>query len=101
MPASLEQQIASVRDEIRKKDLEILDLKQRLRDLKDKRAPSKMKQCEATYIEHIDQPRSVVIRMFVNEHKLSAPIASSYYSAIKQRVARRRRAEEAESAKEE
>jgi hypothetical protein len=101
MPASLEHQIEGIRDQIRKRDLEILDLKLQLRELKAKRAPSKMKLCEVTYIENIYQPRPVLVRMFVNEHKISAATASSYYSAIKQRVARRRRAEEAEWAKEE
>jgi len=96
MPASLQNQIESVRDQIREKDLEILDLKERLRELKEKRAPSKMKLCEATYMENIHQPRPVLVRMFVNEHKIPAATASSYYSAIRQRVVRRRRAEEAE-----
>ena len=101
MPASLQNQLEAVRDQIRKKDLEILDLNQKLRELKEKRAPSKMKLCEETYIENIHQPRPVLVRMFVNEHKISAATASSYYSAIKQRVACRRRAQEAVEAKEE
>jgi hypothetical protein len=96
MPASLESQIASVREQIREKELEILNLKQKFTALKEKRPPSKLKLCEETYLENIDQPRSVVVRMFVNEHKLSAQTASSYYSSIKQRVARRRSTEEAE-----
>ncbi len=57
-----------------------------------------MKLCEETYIENIHQPRPVLVQMFVNEHKASVATASSYYSAIRQRVARRRRAEEAEQA---
>lgn len=101
MPASLQNQIEGVRDQIRNKELEILDLKQKLRELKEKRAPSKMKLCEETYIENTHQPRPVLVRMFVNEHKISVATASSYYSAIKQRVACRCRAQEAEQAKEE
>jgi predicted DNA-binding protein (UPF0251 family) len=98
MPASLRDQIEGVREQIREKELEILDLKQKLRELKEKRAPSKMNLCEETYIENIHQPRPVLVRMFVNEHNVSVVTASSYYSAIKQRVARLRSAEEAEQA---
>lgn len=57
-----------------------------------------MNLCEETYIENIHQPRPVLVRMFVNEHNVSVVTASSYYSAIKQRVARLRSAEEAEQA---
>jgi predicted solute-binding protein len=49
---------------------------------------------EEIYLKHLDEPRAEVIKRFSNELGLSVQVASSYYSTVKSRVARRQRAEE-------
>jgi hypothetical protein len=90
----VQSEIDRIREEIRTHEVAILGLKQQLSKLKGKLPKSKMALAEEIYLKHQDEPRAEVIKAFSNELGLSVKVASSYYSTVKSRVARRQRAEE-------
>jgi hypothetical protein len=87
-------EIDRIREEIRTHEVAILGLKQQLAELKGKLPKSKMALAEEIYLKHPNEPRTEVIKAFSNELGLSVQVASSYYSTVKGRVARRQGAEE-------
>jgi hypothetical protein len=91
---TVQSEIARIREEIRTHEVAILSLKQQLSELRGKLPKSKMALAEEIYLKHQDDPRAEVIKAFSNELGLSVQVASSYYSTVKRRVARRQRAEE-------
>jgi arginine deiminase len=90
---TVQSEIDRIREEIRTHEVAILGLKQQLSELKAKLPKSKMALAEEIYLKHQDDPRAEVIKAFSNELGLSVQVASSYYSTVKARVARRQRAE--------
>ena len=94
---SVQSEIDRIREEIRTHEVAILGLKQQLAEQRTKLPKSKMALAEEIYLEHQDEPRAEVIKTFSNELGLSVQVASSYYSTVKSRVARRQRAEESPS----
>jgi hypothetical protein len=93
----VQSEIDRIREEIRTHEVAILGLKQQLSELKGKLPKSKMALAEKIYLRRQDEPRTEVIKAFSNELGLSVQVASSYYSTVKRRVARRPRAEEGQS----
>jgi hypothetical protein len=91
---TVQSEIAQIREEIRTHEVAILSLKQQLSELKGKLPKSKMALAEEIYLKRQDEPRTEVIKAFSNELGLSVQVASSYYSTVKSRVAKRQRAEE-------
>ncbi len=91
---SVQSEIDRIREEIRTHEVAILGLKQQLAELKGKLPKSKMALAEKIYLKHQDEPRAEVIKAFSNELGLSVQVASSYYSTVKSRVAKRQRSEE-------
>jgi arginine deiminase len=90
---TVQSEIARIREEIRTHEVAILGLKQELAELRGKLPKSKMALAEEIYLKRQDDPRAEVIKAFSNELGLSVQVASSYYSTVKGRVARRQRAE--------
>jgi len=90
----VQSEIDRIREEIRTHEVAILGLKQQLAEQRTKLPKSKMALAEEIYLKHPDEPRAEVIKTFSNELGLSVQVASSYYSTVKSRVARRERAEE-------
>jgi arginine deiminase len=90
---TVQSEIDRIREEIRTHEVAILGLKQQLAEFKGKLPKSKMALAEEIYLKHQDDPRAEVIKAFSNELGLSVQVASSYYSTVKGRVARRQRAE--------
>ena len=95
--ATVQSEIDRIREEIRTHEVAILGLKQQLAEQKGKLPKSKMALAEEIYLKHQDEPRAEVIKTFSNELGLSVQVASSYYSTVKSRVARRERAEESKA----
>jgi arginine deiminase len=91
---TVQSEIDRIREEIRTHEVAILGLKPQLAEQKGKLPKSKMALTEEIYLKHLDEPRAEVIKRFSNELGLSVQVASSYYSTVKSRVARRQRAEE-------
>jgi arginine deiminase len=90
---TVQSEIDRIREEIRTHEVAILGLKQELAELRGKLPKSKMALAEEIYLKRQDDPRTEVIKAFSNELGLSVQVASSYYSTVKGRVARRQRAE--------
>jgi arginine deiminase len=90
---TVQSEIERIREEIRTHEVAILSLKQELAELRGKLPKSKMALAEEIYLKRQDDPRTEVIKAFSNELGLSVQVASSYYSTVKGRVARRQRAE--------
>jgi arginine deiminase len=90
---TVQSEIDRIREEIRTHEVAILSLKQELAELRGKLPKSKMALAEEIYLKRQDDPRAEVIKAFSNELGLSVQVASSYYSTVKSRVARRQRAE--------
>jgi arginine deiminase len=93
---TVQSEIDRIREEIRTHEVAILGLKQQLAEQKGKLPKSKMALAEEIYLKSRDNPRTEVIKAFSNELGLSVQVASSYYSTVKGRVARKERAEENE-----
>jgi predicted solute-binding protein len=91
---TVQSEIDRIREEIRTHEVAILGLKQQLAEQRAKLPKSKMALAEELYLKHQDEPRAEVIKAFSNDLGLSVQVASSYYSTVKSRVARRHRAEE-------
>jgi arginine deiminase len=91
---TVQSEIERIREEIRTHEVAILSLKQELAEQRMKLPKSKMARAEEIYLKRQDDPRAEVIKAFSNELGLSVQVASSYYSTVKGRVARRQRAEE-------
>jgi hypothetical protein len=94
---TVQSEIERIREEIRTHEVAILGLKQQLAEQRCKLPKSKMALAEEIYLKHQAEPRAEVIKAFSNELGLSVQVASSYYSTVKSRVARRQRAEESQS----
>jgi hypothetical protein len=92
--ATVQTEIENVREEIRVHEVAIWELKQKLSDLKLNLPKSKMAQAEEIFVGNEDKPRAEIIKLFSNRLGLSVQVASLYYSTVKGRVARRRRAEQ-------
>jgi hypothetical protein len=91
---TVQSEIDRIREEIRTHEVAILGLKQQLAEFKGKLPKSKMALAEEIYLKHQAEPRAEVIKAFSNEFGLSVQVASSYYSTVKSRVARRQRVDE-------
>jgi arginine deiminase len=91
---TVQSEIDRIREEIRTHEVAILGLKQQLAEQRAKLPKSKMALAEEIYLKHPDEPRAEVIKAFSNDLGLSVQVASSYYSTVKGRVARRQTGEE-------
>ena len=94
---TVQSEIDRIREEIRTHEVAILGLKQQLAEQRTKLPKSKMALAEEIYLKRQDDPRTELIKAFSNELGLSVQVASSYYSTVKSRVARRQRAEESKA----